>query len=1230
METEKIFEILEIAETKDENLIKEAYRKKLVTVNPEDNPEGFKRLREAYEAALRYAAQQEDENPEKKANDPVSLYIERLNQIYRSLPRRLDIAEWETILKDELLDDLDLCEDTKWGIFRFLANNYELPTNIWRLLDQTFHIERDQQQFKEHLPVNFVDFILWSCSEEAELSAFPFHQLTGNDTADYDEFLHQLNALTSLANRETEYEDRDAWLKEQAQKIAYLDTLNISHPYYELEKARYALAEGNQDAARQAAESLLADGTEDSRLLLGCARIYRNCGREEEAEQIYRTFLEQDESENSDQTQTGHRHTDGDIYASSMALGDILFGRKDYVRAKEYAFQARNLYHTQEAQQLLIDCSNAIIEQMTGESAPEAEPTVEEGLDLAECFIVTRRAAEGVVYFDAHPVLNEDTSKCHRAKALLYNNGDRHEEALTETLLWRRFLEADSETEPSEFVQNYVLEAKVHEQLFSALEDKQTQEALSHKEAAFTAFDNAFRLIPDDINLRVSKYMFLKTLWEAEPSEDYYQQAATLCEEMIELDKGYFWAYYYAQEAYEKLRRAQKVVDYFYAARRIYAGLPEIYERAAEVFRSYEQWNDLGHILQLAEEAGAESDFLKVLKLELLRVEAKSEQQLNEAEDYGRCIITEMEENLKKESLPEKELDKRKGNLAEAYRQRALLHDNNGNIKDFKNLDDIEKWVLRSVELKDGFANRYFLGYFYLYEKRDHLKAYEHLKVCEEKGKSHWVYRRIALCHEHWKQWNDAIKYYKLAAELAPDHNDYLWRIGWLYRAKFARTGQQEYFDEAIKYLDLQMERFGDEPDKNWEIWWQYSALHTRNREYEKALEEIERALKEQNEYRYIGHKADVLALLGRHEEAFATYELGIENNDKEHADYTYAYTQIYNYFCRNRAYREGLAWFEEKQPKLWTDDQREKNLDRIKMFYLMLGNWQKALETLEKRYINTTLKRYVCDTWTKEGDRISDLLDAYRHWLSNDELRAKAEEAANLLERKDCMPVKKNLETKANASEGKRKAYNQIGLCYSDYLLDDETALLYFKKAFEHAKIADADNCVEADDYREIIDNIMGCLWRLGRPQVAISYRELYMKHLAKDYEECAALGKSVETMHETACNRRHNCYHLFKLEFFCGEYEKAAERLKQIEASPWCWHCKAKECTEAWECKGYIAWIRGDREEAIQCFEKAVECASLHNDDAQRELRRLRGLPKSDHKNGKFSGLFKRKAKK
>ena len=61
MDNTRAFLILGIPEGKEEREIKQAYRKKLRFVNPEDNPEGFKELRSAYETALQYAQSKEEE-----------------------------------------------------------------------------------------------------------------------------------------------------------------------------------------------------------------------------------------------------------------------------------------------------------------------------------------------------------------------------------------------------------------------------------------------------------------------------------------------------------------------------------------------------------------------------------------------------------------------------------------------------------------------------------------------------------------------------------------------------------------------------------------------------------------------------------------------------------------------------------------------------------------------------------------------------------------------------------------------------------------------------------------------------------------------------------------------------------------------------------------------------------------------------------------------------------------
>ena len=56
------------------------------------------------------------------------------------------------------------------------------------------------------------------------------------------------------------------------------------------------------------------------------------------------------------------------------------------------------------------------------------------------------------------------------------------------------------------------------------------------------------------------------------------------------------------------------------------------------------------------------------------------------------------------------------------------------------------------------------------------------------------------------------------------------------------------------------------------------------------------------------------------------------------------------------------------------------------------------------------------------------------------------------------------------------------------------------------------------------------------------------------------------------------------FVTHYFCGEYEEAAKYLERMEYSEWCWNCTRKDCTEVWECKGYMALYEGQEEEAVR----------------------------------------------
>ncbi|MDE5892380.1 MAG: J domain-containing protein, partial [Acetatifactor sp.] len=94
MRTTEIFSILGIEETREEKAIKAAYREKLAVTNPEDNPEGFKRLRQAYEEALALlkAPQEGEQEPEDTSES--GQWVAEASRLYSTLSGRQDLEGW--------------------------------------------------------------------------------------------------------------------------------------------------------------------------------------------------------------------------------------------------------------------------------------------------------------------------------------------------------------------------------------------------------------------------------------------------------------------------------------------------------------------------------------------------------------------------------------------------------------------------------------------------------------------------------------------------------------------------------------------------------------------------------------------------------------------------------------------------------------------------------------------------------------------------------------------------------------------------------------------------------------------------------------------------------------------------------------------------------------------------------------------------------------------------------
>ena len=103
----RIFKILGIEPTKNEMEIKEAYLNKLSDTNPEDKPEEFMQLRKAYEEAIEYANQEDEEDTNEIDNTEIGLWMAKVREVYNNFRARNDINAWSELLKDDVCQNID-------------------------------------------------------------------------------------------------------------------------------------------------------------------------------------------------------------------------------------------------------------------------------------------------------------------------------------------------------------------------------------------------------------------------------------------------------------------------------------------------------------------------------------------------------------------------------------------------------------------------------------------------------------------------------------------------------------------------------------------------------------------------------------------------------------------------------------------------------------------------------------------------------------------------------------------------------------------------------------------------------------------------------------------------------------------------------------------------------------------------------------------------------------------
>ena len=982
MNTVDMWKVLEIEPTKDENEIVNAYRSKVVTVNPEDDAEGFMLLREAFEMAINFAreddALEDGDDPEEEAGEKteVDLHVDKAKEIYEDIFKRSDVSLWEEWVNDPICIELDTCDAVREALLVFIMGHFLLPYPVWKLLDKTFNIVQDRQALQEIFPPDFIAFVIFhienesfidfSCIEEKE----GFEERNGYAIPDV-----KLQSKPGIFDPEKYESEVDSYLR----YLGFVQAYNNNIRMYELEDGKNAVEDGMSDEeiekVKQKAVEEAKVNRENELELFTAVLDYLDSFSYFHPIQIAAkinllNYLERyDEMRELASQVVLEHHFEEHNYTNGMSCYQLLM---DTVLRPECTEDDTKKHILEESGRIIEGVLETSPENTGGLLAKATHQMAEERFEDANDSVISildrnSRTAEAIWLL----------KEINRRSIVRYE--EKLEEGSITTkekvdLAWSYFRLEDvdnvfrvlDQTEPDdesfygynnlygrcyhmkkEYKKALPYLAKWVEMLDQLIADKEAGKELNKKDnertnrKAFCYYMYA-SCLEELKGFEDAELFYLKAIQAAKEikgeanellfyQESYgkmlgkmkrYEDSMKVWDEMIESVDHCVPAYIHRQETAHELRNAQLVIDDYYNITRDLPQYANAYCLAAKVFYIYNQLEDVKSVLARAKEAGVESDRLKIFEAKLLDHDDK----WNEA----RKLYSEIEE-----SIDAKESDVE--DTADFYADVAsFLINTREESGERKYLYEVEKYLnkgfktapknLRLLWIKTDLEE--FRG-----NDADHVYD-EMLGYYPSDDQIYYEYGEYLRRSDKLEK---AKQMYKKCLEINPNHKVANNKLMNIYQQEYSDVEKPESYKEAVHYGGKQLELIDDDFYRI-----ERALVYLDGYDLEKAKEDAEKAI----EFR--------------------------ENN-------TYAHNALGLYFLKKRDYDNALKCFEKAIEVM---DDRETPTPYINASRCLeaMGDYASAIEKMKKciELFDSTINR-------KQG--LARLYTKNREYLNADKI---------------------------------------------------------------------------------------------------------------------------------------------------------------------------------------------------------------------------------------------------
>lgn len=576
MEKTEIISILGIGENAQEKEIRDAYRERLAVTNPEDNPEGFKRLRQAYEEALELLRSPREEKQEQEDTSESGRWVAQAAKLYGTLDGRQDIGAWRALFSQDIYLSLDGEEQCQEKLLVFLMSHYKLPTEIWNLLEEKLEIRKNQSRLKEKFPADFIDYLINCVTRGEEVE---FSQFEGPREGDYDSFLQCYdNCWRALQEKNLEY---------AAQLLAESDRMGIRHPCMEVCRAHYLQADGRPQEALEIMRKLRDKFPEDELIGFNLAQMLWEMGQKEEAAAVFERIKEHND-----------KH-----YTANLRLSQWYHEQGDDQRAKKCAEEVLSVGYDDAFHQLLKEINAGLEKDLEKKIKQDYAP--EDVLELGWCYLQDERFSAGIRYVKEieNRVPEGRTEEYLGLMTKLYREAAEYEKSLEYAGRWRVSLEKRIPTVEGEALekdrdrlrQSHAISMQCY-RILGYLNKSKYALALAEADA-MEAVD------PHDIGVLMER---AQTYLEMEE----YEKCQELVERLVQ-EYRVFAALATLLEAYRRQWDASGVVQ---TGRRLLQYFPDYvkpYVDMAKVYLDLEYTKELEELLDQAKEKGIESPYLE-------------------------------------------------------------------------------------------------------------------------------------------------------------------------------------------------------------------------------------------------------------------------------------------------------------------------------------------------------------------------------------------------------------------------------------------------------------------------------------------------------------------------------------------------------------------------------------------------------------------------------------------